>query len=87
LVDVDGGHRRCLIPANGQEYPDNFCISPDGKFLAVVFAEFQSGADGKPAPSSLRSQLAIVDIDGRGRKSIAMAHDYMRLLDWRRQQE
>jgi hypothetical protein len=76
-IGMDGLDRKCLIRANKVEYPDSFCVSPDGKQLAVVFRSREAGEEPK------RSELSILDKDGRNRRVIPLPFVQFGVLDWR----
>jgi hypothetical protein len=73
---VDGQNRKCLIPGDKQEFIGSFCVSPDGRRVAldIVTGDFKAGTE--------TSELYVVDRDGKQRRHIPTALSQFRLLDW-----
>lgn len=80
-VNIDGKDRKCLVPEGPDEYPDSFCVSPDGRHLAVVFVTEERGEVGQPVIQS--RELSIVAIDGTHRRRLPLPLDNFYVLDWR----
>jgi hypothetical protein len=80
-VGLNGEGRKCIVPAPEHESAESFCIAPDGRHLAIVFAKEEPVEDGGPPSRSW--ELSIVDIDGTHRRPMPLPLLSFDLLDWR----
>jgi Tol biopolymer transport system component len=81
-VDVDGQNRRSLLAPTANDYPGVFCVSPDGKGIAVAFAPTKRPGSGKSDGKPARRSLAIVDADGQNRRLLEAPFDAFQLIGW-----
>lgn len=82
-IGVDGTDRRCVFRAEDHESIESFCVSPDGKSLAVNFAKFVPSNDGEPDRQVRVERWAIVDMHGQPQHALTLPHTRAQLLDWR----
>jgi Tol biopolymer transport system component len=78
-VGIDGEDRKCVLASDEKHRVDTFCVSPDGKKLAVVLA---SGDRNNPA--SLSWELNILDLETKERRPIPLALLQFEVFAWRR---
>jgi Tol biopolymer transport system component len=81
-VGVNGQHRECLVRANGDEYIDSFCVSPNGRYIAISFVrDHEKDGKGERVPSRVW-ELEIVRIEDKVRTLVPLALSRLSLLDW-----
>jgi Tol biopolymer transport system component len=80
--DLERNRLENIIPAREIESVNSYCISPDGKSIAVYFTSYDRDARGN-AVATFGHELAILDIDGGNRRSLPVSCDFLSLFDWR----
>jgi hypothetical protein len=80
-IGVDGKNPTCVVPIGDNESVGSFCISPDGKHLAVVFVSELPDADIQLGRRAW--ELFVLDIDGKNRRPFPVILRQFDLLDWR----
>lgn len=81
-ISIEGKDRVRLIHGTTGDSPSEFCISPDGKCVAVSTRVWKRRADGTFDSSKAFLSLAIYDMNGHLQRPVALPVDGIRAFDW-----